>query len=263
MSEATWTTAITEVKPNQLRLRGYRLDELMGRVSFTEVIHLALLGELPPPDKAALLNAILVASIDHGVTPPSCLAARIIASTGAPLNAALAGGVLSINRFHGGAVQGAMELFQRAVAQGREAGDAPDQTAAVLVAEYRAAKKRLPGLGHRVHNQDPRSLKLIALARASGLAGEHLTMALALETAAVSALAKRLPLNVDGAIAALLCDLGIPAGLANAFFIMARVPGLVAHIIEEQSRMRPMRLVDSREHAYDGASPRELPPAQS
>jgi len=258
MADTTWKTAITEVKPNQLRLRGYRIDQLMDRISFTQAIHLAVLGELPDARKAKLLDNILVASIDHGVTPPSCLTARTIASTGGPLNAALAGGILSINRFHGGAIQNCMLMLQAAVERRREQSESAEKAALALVKEYRAAKQRLPGYGHRVHNKDPRSQRLIAIARETGLTGDYLEMALALEKAVAESLGKSLPLNVDGAIAALLCDLEIPDGLANAFFIMARVPGLVAHITEEQSRMRPMRIIDSREHSYDGHEPREV-----
>ena len=86
----TWKTAITQIKPNEIRLRGYRIDELMGEVSFAQAIYLALRGELPSPQIGRLIDAMLVSSIDHGVTPPSTQAARLTASTGAPLNAAVA-----------------------------------------------------------------------------------------------------------------------------------------------------------------------------
>jgi len=66
MTETKWQTAITEVKPNELRLRGYRIDELMGAKSFAEAAWLCWLGELPRPEWAALITAMFTASIDHG-----------------------------------------------------------------------------------------------------------------------------------------------------------------------------------------------------
>ena len=96
MKEETWKTAITKVEPNKLLLRGYRIDELMGNITFAQAVFLAIKGELPSEKEARMIDAMLVSSIDHGVTPPSCLSARTIASAGAPLNAALAGGILAI-----------------------------------------------------------------------------------------------------------------------------------------------------------------------
>ena len=103
MSQEKWSTSITAVQPNEVRLRGYRIDDLMGEISFAQVIFLTLTGELPTEKQARLIDAILVSSIDHGVTPPSCQAARTATLTGSPLNAALAAGILAISRHHGGA----------------------------------------------------------------------------------------------------------------------------------------------------------------
>ncbi|MCZ7542036.1 MAG: citryl-CoA lyase [Anaerolineae bacterium] len=254
-----WTTAITEIKPNEVRLRGYRIDELMARVSFADAIFLALMGELPAPGVSRLLDAMLVASIDHGATPPSALAARTAASTGAPLNAAVAAGVLSINRHHGGAIEDCMGVINEAYALA-EANDLSLEVAAAgLVALYRKDKKRMAGFGHRVHTADPRTARLFALAEEAGVAGRGMAMLRALEAALAADTGRRLPINVDGAIAAVLFDLGVPPALANAFFIMARVPGLVAHVHEEQTRERPMRRIHPSDHVYDGPAARELP----
>ncbi len=254
-----WTTAITEIKPNEVRLRGYRIDELMGRVSFAEAVYLALTGELPAPGVSRLLDAMLVSSIDHGATPPSALAARTAASTGAPLNAAVAAGVLSINRHHGGAIEDCMGVINEAFKLAEENNLDIELAAAGLVALYRREKKRMAGFGHRVHTADPRTARLFALAEEVGVAGRGVAMLRALEAALVADTGRKLPINVDGAIAALLIDLGVPSALANAFFIMARVPGLVAHVYEEQTRQRPMRAIDPTDHEYDGPAARSLP----
>ena len=258
MADLYWKTSITSVKPNEIRLRGYRVDELMGNVSFGQVVYLALIGELPSPNVGKLMDAMLVSSIDHGVTPPSALAARTAASTGAPLNAAIAAGILSINEHHGGAIYNCMGVVQGGLVRAAAEGKSIPDTAAEMIDEFRAAKKRIAGLGHRIHSDDPRTQKLFDLADELGIAGEGVRMLKALASALQEKTGRSLPINVDGAIAALLVDLQMPRELANGFFIMARVPGLMAHINEEKSCMRPMRRIHPTDHEYDGPGEREV-----
>jgi citrate synthase len=113
-------------------------------------------------------------------------------------------------------------------------------------------------LGHRIHTNDPRTIKLFALAEELELASDGVAMLQALAAQLKEKTGKSLPINVDGAIAALLVDLKMPRELANGFFIMARVPGLMAHINEEKSRMRPMRRIHPTDHEYDGPADRSL-----
>lgn len=249
--DAAWRTAITEVQPNSIRLRGHPIDELMGSVSFAQAIYLALTGNLPDARYGRMMDAILVSSIDHGATPPSTLAARTAISTGAPINAGIAVGLLSINEHHGGAIEICMRMIESAM-QACSIGASPEQAAADLVRSYLEQKKRLPGFGHRVHTDDPRTKRLIEIAESESIAGQAVRMAQALRQALAEQGSKPLPLNVDGAIAAILLDMGIAPELGNTFFMMARVPGLIAHIREEQTRERPMRVIDPRNQAYDG-----------
>ena len=109
----------------------------------------------------------------------------------------------------------------------------------------------MDGFGHRVHTNDPRTGRLFELAEAAGVMSQHCEAARAVE-AAFEAGGKELPINVDGAMGAVLADLGFDPGLMNGIFMIARVPGLVAHVHEEKSRMRPMRRIDPMDHAYDG-----------
>jgi citrate synthase len=256
MSDLHWTTAITSVQPNELRLRGYRIDELMGHVTFGQAVYLALRGELPSPEVGQLMDAMLLSSIDHGATPPSALATRTAVSTGATLSASVAAGVLSISRYHGGAVEGCMRLLAGAIGL---AGDRPPgDVASTMLAELKAQKKRAPGFGHRIHTDDPRTKRLLALADELGVSGDGVAMARAFEDALERSSGRRLPLNVDGALAALLVDLGFPPELGNALFIIARVTGLAAHAYEEMTRQRPMRRIHPTDHDYDGPAPRDL-----
>jgi citrate synthase len=258
MGELHWKTGITDVRPNELRLRGYRVDELMGNVTFGQAVYLALAGELPSAEVGKLMDAMLVSSIDHGATPPSALAARTAASTGAPLNAAIAAGVLSINEHHGGAIAGCMGVVQDGLERGLSTGKGIQETAREMIGEFRAAKARIPGLGHRIHTDDPRTKKLFAMAAELGIASDGVAMLQALAEELRVQTGRDLPINVDGAIAALLVDLKIPRELANGFFIMARVPGLMAQIQEETTRMRPMRRIHPTDQEYDGPPPRLL-----
>jgi citrate synthase len=258
VEEETWKTAITKVEPNMVCLRGYRIDELMGRITFAQGVFLAIKGELPSEGEARMLDAILVSSVDHGVTPPSCIAARTLASTGNPLNAALAGGILAISRHHGGAIEDSMRLFQEAVRRKNEMKASSRQIGSIMVKEYGEKHQRLPGFGHRIHTRDPRTPKLFQIASDLGIAGEYVEMATALQDAIGENTGKELPINVDGGIAAVLCEMDFPPELANAFFIMARIPGLVAHVYEEKKRMKPMRNINSRNHEYDGIPERML-----
>lgn len=258
MEEETWKTAITKVEPNKVCLRGYRIDELMGRITYAQGVFLAIKGELPSEGEAQMLDAILVSSVDHGVTPPSCITARTLASTGNPLNAALAGGILAISRHHGGAIEDSMRILQEAVRRKNEMKGSSRQIASIMVKEYTEKHQRLPGFGHRIHTRDPRTPKLFQIASDLGIAGEYVEMAKALRDAIQESIGKKLPINVDGGIAAVLCEMDFPPELANAFFIMARIPGLVAHVYEEKKRMKPMRHINPRNHEYDGTPERKL-----
>jgi citrate synthase len=258
MKEEIWKTAITKVEPNKLLLRGYRIDELIGNISFSQAVFLAINGELPSEKQAKMIDAMLVSSVDHGVTPPSCLSARTIASAGAPLNAALAGGILAISKHHGGAIEDCMKMIQGAVRRKRDTNETEGEIAAILIKEHKGRNKRLSGFGHRIHTRDPRTIKLFQIASDLGIAGEHVGMAKAIENGMEQESGKKLPINVDGAIAALLCEMNFPPELANAFFMLARLPGLIAHVYEEQTRMKPMRYINPKDHEYDGFSERKL-----
>jgi citrate synthase len=258
MSDLHWKTSITKTEPNKVTIRGYPVDKLMGKISFAQAIFLVLTGEMPTPEKGKIVDAIFVSSVDHGVSPPSVLAARTVASTGAELNSAVAAGVQAISRFHGGAIEEGMKLFLRIAERMDQENTTEDHAALKVLKEMKAEGKRASGFGHRIHTQDPRTKRLFDLAQELGMAGKYIPIALAVERGLRKILGKSLPINVDGAIAAVLCELGIPPEIGNAFFIIARVPGLVAHIHEERTRMRPMRKIHPEDFSYDGPEERDI-----
>ena len=102
-------------------------------------------------------------------------------------------------------------------------------------------------------------MRLFELAADAGLAGgpvTHIGAARSVERA-LAAIGKPLPINVDGAIGAILADLGLDFRVMNGIFMIARTPGLVAHVTEEQTREKPMRRIDPVNHAYDGPLAKE------
>lgn len=264
MSEHTpWPTAITKIKPNLVAVRGYDIAQLMGRVSFGEVVYLILRGELPDPAVGRLVDAIIVSSVDHGATPPSALTARTVASTGASLCQSVAAGILAINASHGGAIEGCAHALNAVIEQTQQ-GQSLDEAATWVLADYKQRGKRIGGFGHRLHTADPRTARLFELAAQAGLSADadssptRIAAARALEKTFAKA-GKTLPINVDGAIAAILCDLGFEPGVMNGLFLIARSAGLVAQVREEQTRMKPMRRIDPVNHIYDGPAERTLP----
>ncbi len=255
MSEDKWKTAITEIKKGEIKVRGYDIGDMMEKLSFSDAIFLTLKGELPQRHESEMMRVILVSSIDHGVTPPSVLSARNVFSSGNSLNASVAGGVLSIGDVHGGAIEKCAKILQE---WSKKPGEIPS-LARELVSDFIYTKRRIPGFGHRLHETDPRTVKLFQMAQRLNFNGRHLELAQAVETELTSSLGKKLPINVDGAIAAVISDMGFDWRLGKAFFIISRVPGLVAHVYEEMTREKPMRKLGDWNFEYDGPAKREIP----
>ena len=164
-SDLHWTTSITEIEPNNIKVRGHKIDELMDNLTFSQVIYLLLTGKIPSEAVGKLLDAILFSSIDHGATPPSTLAARTAASTGAPINGALAAGILSINQHHGGAIENCMNMILEVLRLSVDGQLSSEDAASRLVAVYHSEKRRLPGFGHRIHKNDPAYFTIIRYSR--------------------------------------------------------------------------------------------------
>jgi citryl-CoA lyase len=258
-----WTTKITKVEPNRLITRGYRQEELIGNVSFADAVYLVLQGELPDEPSSRMMDALLTACIDHGVGPPSTVAARTVASGGVPLPTAVAAGIMAIGESHAGAIEKAARILQSGVEEMEEKKLTPDEMAERIVAEYKARKDRLPGYGHRVHTSDPRTERLFSLASEQGIAGKHVLLAQAIGSALANSLQRELPINVDGAIAAIVSDMGFDWRLGKAFFLIGRSAGLSAHVYEELTEQTPMRRMAEIDCEYAGPPEKDLPPRAS
>ncbi len=254
MSEEKWKTGITDIGPGKINVRGYKITDIMEKLSYAETVFLILKGELPSKAEAELMNAILVASIDHGASPPSVLGSRTVMSGGNSLNAAIAGGVLVIGDTHGGAIEQSAKIMQEWVKKDKDA----ESTATEILVWLKENKRRMPGFGHRIHKVDPRTAKLFEIAAKHGYSGKHIELCKAIEKAMEEKLGRKLPINVDGAIAAVISDMGFDWRLGKGFFIISRVPGLLAHTYEEMTRERPMRKLGPMPFEYDGPEEREI-----
>ncbi len=251
-------TSISWVEAEKIQLRGYLIEDLIGNISWGEAVYLLLLGQLPTKEQAKMLEAILVSVIDHGVRPPSTIAAVTVANTGANLNSAVAAGILAINKYHGGAIEEAMKVFSQAVQLQEKEGFNALQAAEQIVAEYKAKGIRISGFGHRFHAADPRSVRLFELAKELGIADKFVAQAEILERVLTKKTGKHLPINADGAIAALLSEMHFPPKVANGIFMMARTVGLVAHAVEEQENNPPMRTLEVENYEFEGEVGRKL-----
>jgi citrate synthase len=232
---------------------------LIGNISYPHVVYLLLKGELPSEGHGKMIDAILTACIDHGVTPPSSIASRIVASGGVPLPTAVAAGVLSIGDAHGGAIEKGAKFLQDGIVRMKNERKSIAEMGKILVKEARENHKRILGFGHRVHTADPRTKRLFTLADELKISGDHIALSKIIETELESSAGRKLPINVDGAIAAIISDMGFDYRLGKAFFLLGRVAGLTAHVYEEQTREKPMRKMFSVDCEYDGPEEKNLP----
>ncbi len=245
MSETFWKSSLSSVEENKILIRGYRVQDLMERCSFGDMVYLTFKGELPKGREGAVLEMIFISSTDHSFLAPSIDATRFAASGGTPLQASVAAGVIALGEHHGGAIEQSAKLLQESVPAGRGAAE--------IVKGYKERKQRIPGMGHPIHSKDPRTLKLVSTVREWNMVGPHLTLA-----EAIAAELKQ-PLNIDGSIAGIISDMGIPWQYGKAFFIIPRVVGLSAHAVEETTRERPFRVVRREDISYDGPPERDMP----
>lgn len=253
-------TELTDIAPNRILVRGYNVVDLAERCSFGDLIFLLASGELPAGREGQLLEAILVCCADHGVNAPSVQVARSVASCGAPLQSAIAAGVSALGDHHGGAGEALARAMQTV---GREYSEV--ETAAGQVIDYfTQTGQRVPGYGHRVHNPDPRAVRLFELAERYGIAGAYSALAKAIERQLHARAGHLLPINVDGALAALISDMRLDWRYARAIFVIARTAGLAAQVNEELAAGRPMGFSAPQPVVYTGPGERPLPgaPAQ-
>jgi citrate synthase len=235
-----WSTDIIDMKPGVIRFRGFPIEQLIGRVSFPQMIWLMLKGDLPSPEQGALLEAALVAAVDHGPQAPSIAIGRMAVTCGLPLNGAMASAINVLDDIHGGAGEQCMELYAdiaRRQDSGAELKTAVEQGLDAFIAEN---GKIVPGFGHRFHPIDPRSPRLLALvdaARQNGVvSGRFAEIGRGVEEVMQRRKGRTIPMNIDGATAVIYSELGFAPALGRGLFILSRSVGILAHAWEQSQQ---------------------------
>ena len=256
LNKPKWKTSITRVEPNRIVTRGYPQEDLIGNISFPEMVYLLIKGEMPSENDSKMFEAVLVSFCDHGVTPPSTQVARLMASTGSSMNGCVSGGILSFGKYHAGALERSMNILQELVHNGVIGYSGPLQShddiravAGVVVDEFFNNNEKIPGFGHRYHSEDPRASKLLKIAEKYGVSDVHTELALAIEEILFET--KGIKMNIDGANAGILSDMGFDWSLGTGVFMMGRLPGIISHVFEEKTVETPFRkFVDVDEIQY-------------
>ncbi|MFK0688930.1 citryl-CoA lyase [Mesorhizobium sp. IMUNJ 23033] len=263
--EEWWQTDIIEMRPGVIRLRGYEIQELIGRVSFPAMIWLMLRGELPGEEQAALLGIALGAAVDHGPQAPSIAIARMAATCGVGINSAMASAINVLGDVHGGAGEQALSFYgdvAAAMDQGTALADAVTARLDRFLAEE---KGYVPGFGHRFHPIDPRAPRLIEVTRdfaaRSVIGGRFADIAEAIEVELAQRKGKTIPLNIDGATAVIYGELGFPPALTRGLFVLSRSVGILAHAWEQSQQSDRNKGPLPREWlwAYTGTPVRPFP----
>ena len=266
--EDWWSTSIIDMQPGMIRYRGYAIEDLIGRISFVEMVYLMTRGELPHPQAAKLLEAALVAAVDHGPQAPSIAAARMAITCGVGINNAMASAVNMLGDVHGGAGEQCVALYNAIADRLNGTRPSEQRLAEAVRAEIKILSERgishVPGFGHRFHPVDPRAprlLELVDAAAASGaVSGRFAAIGRAIEAQLAAAKGRVIPMNIDGATGVVYAELGFPPPLCRGLFVLSRSVGALAHAFEEmQSGERnkgpiPRHLI----WTYTGPPPRDL-----
>jgi citrate synthase len=262
---AWWDTAIIDIHPGKIAIRGYPIEELIGRVRFPDMIWLMLRGDLPSRGQSDLLEAALVPGVDHGPHAPSIAIACMAVRCGLPVNGAMASAINVLDDVHGGAGQQRMELYRAIDAAAGAGGDMVAVASEIIRRQREGGDKIVPGFGHRFHPIDPRTAPLFALvakAVAAGtVSGRWAAIGHAVEEALEAITGRHIPMNIDGITAVVFCELGFEPELGRGLFILSRSVGILAHAWEQKQRGRRMMGPMPKEipYRYSGPARRAVP----
>lgn len=256
-----WSTGIIDIHPGEIAIRGYRIQDLIGKVRFPDMVWLMLRGDLPSRGQSDLLEAAMVPGVDHGPQAPSIAIARMAVTCGLPVNGAMASAVNVLDSIHGGAGQQCMEIYYEIDAEAGAEGDLVQAAAAVLARKGRI----VPGFGHRFHPIDPRVEPLYALiekAVAEGtVTGRFSAIGRAVAAALNEGRKRPIPMNIDGITAVIFCALGFEPELGRGIFALSRSVGILAHAWEQKQQGGRIKGPMPKEipYTYTGPARRVMP----
>lgn len=249
-------SAISTSDAESITVRGRDLcGDLIGQIDFTSYFWLLVTGEAPNEKQKFFANAVLAAIAEHGLVPSVVAARMTYAAAPEAFHGAVAAGLLGCGSVVLGSAEVSGRFLSACIAKGEAEGLSPADAAAQSVAALRAEKKAIPGYGHPLHDTgDPRANLLLKLAREHGVEGKHIGMLYAVRDALPTALGRALPINVNGAIPAVMLDVGFPLAALKGISLLARTASLIGHLQEETER--PIGFILSGKAAaaiaYDG-----------
>jgi len=259
-----WSTEIIDMKPGIIRFRGFPIEQLIGRVSFPQMIWLMLKGDLPSPEQGALLEAALVAAVDHGPQAPSIAIGRMAVTCGLPLNGAMASAINVLDDVHGGAGEQCMELYAD-IARREDAGVGRDAAIEQGLDAFVAANgKIVPGFGHRFHPIDPRSPRLLELVddarKNKVVSGRFAEIGRGVEDMMQRRKGRKIPMNIDGATAVIYSELDFSPALGRGLFILSRSVGILSHAWEQSQQGGRIKgpMPPGIPYRYTGPAPRDF-----
>ncbi len=260
-----WRSEIIEMEPGIIRYRGYAIEDLIGNISFSQMIWLLLRGELPDKAEAELLDIALMSAVDHGPQAPSIAIARMAATCGVGLNNAMASALNVLGDVHGGAGEQAVELYCKIAENDDFERSAETAVTAEIDRYLENSGPYLPGFGHRFHPVDPRAPRLLEMvdraARQGIVSGRFAAIGRQIEVELEQRKGKRIPMNIDGATAVIYAELGFPAALARGLFCLSRSVGILAHAWEQIQQGGRNKGPLPRQYLwhYDGPASRSVP----
>ena len=265
---AWWSTSIIDIRPGEIVIRGYPIQELIGALSFAQMVWLMLRGEVPESAQAKLLEAALVAAVDHGPQAPSIAISRMAVTCGLPINGAMASAINALDDIHGGAGQQCMELYQ-SIAQRADTGTNEEEAVELELDRFIAERgKIVAGFGHRFHRIDPRAVKLLDLVRRAQsdgiVSGRFARIGTLIEQSLQRRKGSRIPMNIDGATAVIYSELGFAPPLGRGLFVLSRSVGILAHAWEQTQQGGRIKgpMPPKIPFQYSGSPPRRFEPNQ-
>lgn len=255
-------TGITNLVPGKILVRGYPLQELIGNVSYGEAVYLCIKGELPSQNQAKMINALILGITDHGLVGAATPPARIVCAGNPDAIKGLCAGILSIGEVTGSPKESA-RFINSTYKMMKEQNLSLEQAADRVVDDMIAKKKRLLGVGHPLFKDvDIRAARLREIAAQAGFIGEKVKLFELIHQKYLKKIGKTdLVINVDGMMAAIMCEMGFDEDMIDMIAVLSYLPGICAHTYEELKERTGMKLVTTlgRLTEYVGPAERHLP----
>lgn len=245
-----WVTSVSDITPEDIIIRGYPMQELIGTVPFTAIAYLLVRGKLPTPGQARMMDVLCCSILDYGLQKSGTLAARSIASVNPRMSAGLSAAMLGAGEF-AVSPEPTGRFIEESYAAFKASGESMEAFAAQYIDALRAAKKRVPGFGHPVfRGVDPRAEKLKNIAMQTGVWGEKNEWYDAVHRAFQKAANKPdFVMNDVGMLAGIMAQMGFAPAEMEGLALMSTIPGLIAHISEEIQTGAINRLVPAENTA--------------